>query len=53
MHACLFFTFFANAQLKGVLNRAKEKIGSKTSEKVNKKVDDTVDGNSGDNKPEK
>ena len=42
-------TGFANAQLKGVLNRAKEKISSKTSEKVNKKVDDTVDGNSGDN----
>ncbi|MGZ8525653.1 MAG: OmpA family protein [Chitinophagaceae bacterium] len=42
--ACLLvLTVFANAQLKGILDRAKQKTANKTNEKVNKKVDNTVD----------
>ncbi|MEI9913319.1 MAG: hypothetical protein WDO71_28950 [Bacteroidota bacterium] len=42
--ACLLvFTVFANAQLKGVLERAKQKAENKAKEKENKKIDDAVD----------
>ena len=39
----LAFTVFANAQLKGVLERAKQKAENKAKEKANKKTDDTID----------
>ena len=42
--ACLLtLTTFANAQLKGVFERAKQKAENKAKEKANKKTDDTVD----------
>jgi OOP family OmpA-OmpF porin len=42
--ACLLaFAFFANAQLSGVINRAKQRAENKVNDKVNKKVDDAVD----------
>lgn len=39
----LAFTVFAYAQLKGVLDRAKQKAENKAKEKANKKTDDSVD----------
>src|SRR5256885_9110678 len=51
--ALVAVTFFSEAQLKRILDRAKEKVGSKTNEKVDKKVDDAVDGKSNDNKSNK
>ena len=42
--ACLLvLTVFANAQIKGILDRAKQKTANKANEKVNKKADNTVD----------
>jgi OOP family OmpA-OmpF porin len=42
--ACLFaFAFFANAQLPGVLNRAKQRAENKVNDKINKKTDAAVD----------
>ena len=44
LSVCLLaFTVFANAQVKGILDRAKQKAANKANEKANKKVDNTVD----------
>lgn len=44
LSACLLvFTVFANAQIKGILDRAKQKAENKAKEKANKKTDDPVD----------
>lgn len=39
-------THFANAQLKGILNKAKQKASNKANEKVDKTIDKTIDPSS-------
>ena len=39
-------THFANAQIKGILNKAKQKVGNKASEQVDKSIDKTIDPSS-------
>jgi OOP family OmpA-OmpF porin len=45
-------TLFANAQLKGILDKAKQKVGKKADEKVDKSIDKTIDPSSGKSETE-
>ena len=39
-------THFATAQIKGILNKAKQKVGNKANEQVDKSIDKTIDPSS-------
>ena len=43
----LAVTFYSDAQIKGILDRAKQKTANKASEKVDKTIDKTTDPSSG------